>query len=789
MKKIIFNNKDFLLTLVLILFFTLTFSQLANSRTSAENTNGLINLNLSENELFVASDKSNGKWYCNTNTKTIFIYSGPITITGTTTIWNINVADNTTVDITLDNATIDKSITNATPAFYLSQYSNVNLTIKGSNTLAGGAQEMFSAAALEVTEQSTITIEGSSDSILYAKGGPAGAGIGGGFRSNSGLITINSGNIVATAPPSQGDPAGIGRGGFSIGTVIINGGNIIAIGSKQGIGSGSGVVNGSTTINGGTVTTDITIGIGNANGYSKVIINGGSVKTAKINAPQNNLGNRVYPAIINTQGEVNGVTANDNALNISSNHPNDDNAYIYLPSNPTTHTVDIQNTNGQVTRYTATWNPLSSSFLISEGSGQTNTENTGIALNLDKINLDYKSTTPINIEATITESSISVRAIGINTVDFYLDDETTPFAKANVSNGIATTSLLPTEIETGEHKIIAKYGESYGGNPSKTKKTFHIEKILGSKDPAYNKPVNLNCTYSPSGTLDDMVLLPSNWQWKTSTETPTVGKTIYTAIYTPQNKNHTEYEEELSVSVAKAETEPITYPNAANIKYGQTLEKAIFSNESGNGSFSWEDGNIYPELGISEHTVVFTPDDSFNYNYSDKILKQKVSIITNNVVNSNNNKIILPSDKIIAGKAFELKAEVEQSLGLTPVIGDQRYLPTDWNVNPSGVFTDNNGIYTASVTIPTAGEYLLSVNFNLQEWNGNDWVETDVVDEKSVSLTVEKSTSQSVDTAVKLQKDLPKTGNQYLSLIGIIFTILPILFFTRFYLVKKKSNR
>ena len=123
----------------------------------------------------------------------------------------------------------------------------------------------------------TITINGGT---INAKGGPyssssstntvflGGAGIGGGERGSITSITINGGNITATA---QYDGAGIGSGpeANQVGTITINGGEIHALGgaSQQssilqyggaGIGGGGGDVQyygegGPVVITGGTI--------------------------------------------------------------------------------------------------------------------------------------------------------------------------------------------------------------------------------------------------------------------------------------------------------------------------------------------------------------------------------------------------------------------------------------------------------------------------------------------------------------------------------------------------------
>jgi len=61
----------------------------------------------------------------------------------------------------------------------------------------------------------------------------------------------------------------------------------------------------------------------------------------------------------------------------------------------------------------------------------------------------------------------------------------------------------------------------------------------------------------------------------------------------------------------------IVFPAASDITFGQTLSNSILTGGSTElGSFEWENPNYSPSVGISSFSVIFTPGDVINYDYS-----------------------------------------------------------------------------------------------------------------------------------------------------------------------------
>ncbi|MFK7725283.1 hypothetical protein ACI3EW_14645 [Pilosibacter sp. HC1M1C21] len=178
--------------------------------------------------------------------------------------------DNVTVDLTIKDVTIQSGGAGAggwdLAGIYLKGNAQLNLTLKGDNTLLG----LEHGAGIEVEKGATLVITENSNGSLRAVGGAYGAaGIGGnadavsyfhgaletkdfdGTKYGTGTIIIKGGTIAAEGgvywvsgvTDYQGG-AGIGTGTYGIGgTIKILGGTITAEGGKNtgaGIGGGTG---------------------------------------------------------------------------------------------------------------------------------------------------------------------------------------------------------------------------------------------------------------------------------------------------------------------------------------------------------------------------------------------------------------------------------------------------------------------------------------------------------------------------------------------------------------------
>ena len=188
------------------------------------------------------------------------------TITGSSTT-NVILVSGVDATITISNLNIqipidknDETASTWIPAIRLGNGANLNLILEGKNTLKGGDM----CAAIDVPEGCTLTISG--EGSLKATGGE-GAGIGASSRRNGslGTIVIDGGDIKAYGGEMAAGIGGSAEG--DSGTIIINDGTVYAKGGHgsyykdiknvyggAGIGGGANGCVDKIAINGGNVT-------------------------------------------------------------------------------------------------------------------------------------------------------------------------------------------------------------------------------------------------------------------------------------------------------------------------------------------------------------------------------------------------------------------------------------------------------------------------------------------------------------------------------------------------------
>ena len=258
------------------------------------------------------------------------------TITGTSTT-NVILVNGVEATITISNLDIqiphdknDETASTWVPAIRLVNGAKLNLILEGENTLKGGDM----CAAIEVPEGCTLTISG--EGRLKATGGE-GAGIGASSRRNGslGTIVIDGGDIKAYGGEMAAGIGGSAEGGS--GTIIINNGTVYAKGGHgsyykdiknvyggAGIGGGANGCVDKIEINGGNVTAyggyatnagrrpGAAIGCGGGGAkaveggykYGEIAINGGTVSAIAYQNEVYAIGIAVKPDYVLPEGST-----------------------------------------------------------------------------------------------------------------------------------------------------------------------------------------------------------------------------------------------------------------------------------------------------------------------------------------------------------------------------------------------------------------------------------------------------------------------------------------------------
>lgn len=174
------------------------------------------------------------------------------------------------LDIQIPLVKNDETASTWIPAIRLINGANLNLILEGKNTLKGGDM----CAAIEVPEGCTLTISG--EGSLKATGGE-GAGIGASSRRNGslGTIVIDGGNIEAYGGEMAAGIGGSAEGGS--GTIIINNGTVYAKGGHGSYYKDIKNVYGGAGIGGGAngCVDRIEINSGNVTAYGGYATNAG----------------------------------------------------------------------------------------------------------------------------------------------------------------------------------------------------------------------------------------------------------------------------------------------------------------------------------------------------------------------------------------------------------------------------------------------------------------------------------------------------------------------------------
>ena len=178
----------------------------------------------------------------------------------------IKIADNAIVtlkDVTINGTNVDDI---AYKHAGITCDGDATIKLEGTNTVKGFHEK---SPGISVPDGNTLTIQGTG-SLTASSNGKA-AGIGGGYATSCGNITISGGTVIATGGYGC---AGIGSGyqSYSCGNITISGGTVNATGGELAAGIGSGYwndVSGTINITSGVTKVTATKGTNAPNSIGK----------------------------------------------------------------------------------------------------------------------------------------------------------------------------------------------------------------------------------------------------------------------------------------------------------------------------------------------------------------------------------------------------------------------------------------------------------------------------------------------------------------------------------------
>ncbi|WP_282125804.1 alpha-amylase family glycosyl hydrolase [Marinifilum flexuosum] len=150
--------------------------------------------------------------------------------------------------------------------------------------------------------------------------------------------------------------------------------------------------------------------------------------------------------------------------------------------------------------------------------------------------------------------------------------------------------------------------------------------------------------------------------------TPDAGTQSVEVIFTPSDTdNYNTVSETIGISVSKATPTVIVWPIADAITYGQTLSESTLSGGTANvdGSFAFANPSATPDAGAQSVEVIFTPNNSDNYNSVSKLISISIDKADQNIVWDQDLSSLMIDDQV------QLTAIAETALPVSYSISDE----------------------------------------------------------------------------------------------------------------------
>ncbi|MCY1635053.1 T9SS type A sorting domain-containing protein, partial [Marinifilum sp. D737] len=150
--------------------------------------------------------------------------------------------------------------------------------------------------------------------------------------------------------------------------------------------------------------------------------------------------------------------------------------------------------------------------------------------------------------------------------------------------------------------------------------------------------------------------------------TPDAGTQVVEIIFTPTDaSNYNTASGNINITVDKADATVSAWPAASTITYGQALNESILTGETANvdGSFAFANPSATPNAGTQSVEVIFTPNNSDNYNSVSKLISISIDKADQNIFWDQDLSSLMVDDQV------QLTAIAETDLPVSYSISDE----------------------------------------------------------------------------------------------------------------------
>lgn len=131
------------------------------------------------------------------------------------------------------------------------------------------------------------------------------------------------------------------------------------------------------------------------------------------------------------------------------------------------------------------------------------------------------------------------------------------------------------------------------------------------------------------------------------------------------------------------------------------------------------------------------------------------------IADSDDNRIDLKSDKVILGDTVQFNVSAAGSDNVNPIISDIRYIPVVWIVDGEiHNFGNVQGIKTIKTDSMCIGKHILEVAYTIQEFDGDEWVNTEETFSQSVVFTVLERPADYIQPTQTADITMPESADQ-----------------------------